>query len=109
MVHIGKEIEKRVQELNLSITELGEKINTVRSNIYDIYDRKTIDTGLLLKISEVLQFDFFKFYISPDYKLDEINKMKKQTEELLQENVYLKKINALLEEQVKNLKSQKTD
>lgn len=30
--------------------------------MYDIFRRKSIDTALLQKISEVLEFDFFRFY-----------------------------------------------
>ena len=61
-VHIGKKIEERMKELRMSPAFLAEKINTTRQNIYGIFRRKSIDTDLLLKISDVLDHDFFALY-----------------------------------------------
>lgn len=62
MVHIGQKIEEMVHELNMPITEFASKINKSRTVVYDIFTRQTIDTGLLYKISEALQHNFFKLY-----------------------------------------------
>ena len=41
---------------------LARKLNCNRTNIYKIFNRSTIDTELLLKISNVLQHNFFEEY-----------------------------------------------
>ena len=65
MIAIGEYIKKVLKEKGISVTEFGKRINTHRRNIYDIFERKSIDTGLLQKISEVLEHNFFQYYI-PD-------------------------------------------
>jgi len=63
-LHIGEHIKERAKELRIGATELGKLINTSKQNIYGIYKRRTIDTGLLKNISEALNYDFFKLYAS---------------------------------------------
>ena len=63
MIAIGEYIKKVLKEKGMSVTDFGKRINTHRRNIYDIFERKSIDTGLLQKISEVLEHDFFQYYI----------------------------------------------
>ncbi len=62
MVHIGQKIQELVYELNIPISEFASRINKSRTVAYDIFTRETIDTGLLYKISEVLEYNFFKLY-----------------------------------------------
>jgi len=61
-LHIGECIKKRATELRIGATELGNLINTSKQNIYGIYKRRTIDTGLLKKLSAALDYDFFDLY-----------------------------------------------
>lgn len=65
---IGKQIEKVVREKRWSITEFAREINTNRNNVYHIFGRRNIETELLQRISNVLDFDFFQFYISDETK-----------------------------------------
>ncbi len=44
----------------LSVTAFAKKIHTSRRNVYMIFGRATIDTGLLARISKVLGHDFFR-------------------------------------------------
>jgi len=57
-IHIGEIIKKKVAERALSINALAKAINCDRTNIYKIYKRKSIDIELLIRISEVLKYDF---------------------------------------------------
>jgi transcriptional regulator with XRE-family HTH domain len=59
MLHIGQEIKKVMKERRMKVVEFARRISTDRNNVYDIYRRKSIDTDLLAKISETLQYDFF--------------------------------------------------
>jgi transcriptional regulator with XRE-family HTH domain len=90
-IHIGNEIRSVFNERGLSISEFSRRIKTSRENVYSIFNRKTIDTGLLITISNVLDFDFFSIYVSfinptKDPEIDHLRK----------ENALLKEINELL-------------
>jgi hypothetical protein len=61
MVHIGQKIEELVRVKRFPIVEFARKINTTRNNVYNIFSRESIDTELLRKICEILEFDFFQF------------------------------------------------
>lgn len=64
MVEIGKIIERELRAKRYPIAEFARKLNTDRSNVYNIFRRNTIDTGLLEKIGEILEHDFFQYYIT---------------------------------------------
>jgi len=61
-IHIGKKIKEIWKISRLKGTEFASLINRDRQVIYDIFDRETIDTGLLQTISTVLEHDFFSYY-----------------------------------------------
>jgi hypothetical protein len=61
-MHIGEKIKARAKELRVGATELSHLIKTSKQNIYSIYQRKTVDTGLLQKLSKALEYDFFAYY-----------------------------------------------
>ena len=57
-VHIGHIIKEKFEESHLSMNDFASKIHRTRSTVYDIFNRKSIDIDLLLKISEVLEYNF---------------------------------------------------
>lgn len=61
-IFIGKSIEYELRTQERSVVWLARKLNCNRTNIYKIFNRSTIDTELLLKISNVLQRNFFEEY-----------------------------------------------
>lgn len=61
-IHIGQIIHERFKESGLSVAEFAARINRTRGTVYDIFSRKSIDTDLLITISDVLQYDFFQEY-----------------------------------------------
>lgn len=61
-MHIGKEIRKIVEARGIKPLWLAKEINTSRRNIYDIFDRADVNTGMLLKISKAVGFNFLSFY-----------------------------------------------
>jgi hypothetical protein len=61
-MHIGDKIKARAKELRIGPTELARKIKSSKQNVYGIYQRDTLDTGLLQKLSKALDFDFFAYY-----------------------------------------------
>ena len=58
-IHIGDIIKQRVMESPMTIKEFADRISCERTTVYDIFERKSIDSELLLKISEALNFDFY--------------------------------------------------
>ncbi len=63
-MRIGEKIKERAEELRIGPTELGRMIKTSKQNVYSIFERDSIDTLLLQKLSKALEFDFFSYYIS---------------------------------------------
>jgi len=60
-IHIGKLIHDKLKEDGRSVSWLAKKIHCKRDNIYKIFDRTSVDTALLLRISFVLKTDFFAY------------------------------------------------
>jgi len=57
-IHIGALIKRKVLESSMTIQEFADRIHRDRTTVYDIFKRKSVDTEILVKISEVLCFDF---------------------------------------------------
>ena len=60
--HIGKLIKAELVEQGRSITWLAKQLGCSRQNAYKILNRKWIYTDLLLKICDILDYDFFKCF-----------------------------------------------
>ena len=61
-MHIGKIIRQKVKEQNKTSVWLAEQLSYSRTNVYKLYDKKSIDTDVLFRISAILDFDFFSLY-----------------------------------------------
>lgn len=116
-VHIGHKIKEVVHDTNISVKEFSSKINKSRTVVYSIFERRTVDTELLKKISEVLKHDFFQYYCAEGISIareaevfyskqnptfvelqNELQTCKKELFEMKEKYELLKKINKLLEE-----------
>lgn len=60
--HIGKLIKTALVEQGRTITWLAKQLGYSRQNAYKILNRKWIYTDLLLKICDILDYDFFKCF-----------------------------------------------
>lgn len=65
---IGQLIEEKVKASKIEVTTFAKAINKERSNVYDIFKRDSIDTDLLKKIGQVLNYDFFQDLLEPETK-----------------------------------------
>jgi len=61
-IHIGILIKNKLKEDQHSVSWLAEMIHCKRSNIYKIFDKQSIDTAQLLRISLALETNFFSCY-----------------------------------------------
>ncbi|HXB39812.1 MAG TPA: hypothetical protein VNZ49_04670 [Bacteroidia bacterium] len=99
-IHIGKKIKEIVDQFRYSITEFAGLINKSRTVAYDIFERDTLDTGLLQQISKVLNHNFFRYY---NHDIQSLSKEEK--------SVYMSQLEliASLSEEIKSLRKQLTD
>lgn len=108
MIHIGEEIQELLRKKRMKVVDFSRKIDTNRNNSYDIFSRKSIDTNLLLKISEVLEFDFFRLYSIPISQNKLVHQMVdplealKDHEDLKRKLEKLEKENQSLNERIKD-------
>ena len=119
MKHIGEIIKQYLSENKISVIEFSKKINRSRASVYNIFEKDSIDTSILLNISKALNHNFFQ-YFNEDYhileeeraqylktteatkKLNlEVLEYKKELMELKEKYELQKKINNLLEEKIK--------
>jgi hypothetical protein len=110
MMEIGHKIKEVFDGQNMKLTDFADELGTVRQNVYRIFKKRHLDTGLLLKISQVLNHNFFQYYVpntqQPDpQQLIEIKKLaiegaefQRQLELAKKEIDYLRKIIKLMEE-----------
>ena len=123
-IHIGQLIKARLEETGMKKSEFARRINRSSQNVYDIFQRKSIDTDLLATISHILECNFFEPFTAA-YQLgqshvqvademaqrygstanmlvaltlteQDISMCRERTEQLAKEIVYLSEINALL-------------
>lgn len=108
-VEIGHKIKEVFDHQNIKLTDFADELGTVRQNVYRIFKKRHLDTGLLLKISQVLNHNFFQYYVAPSENgvmdSEEVKKLSQERSEASQqldlakkEIEYLRKIIKLMEE-----------
>jgi len=65
-IKIGERIEEVVKSKRIQVPELAKALGTERSNIYNIFRRRSIDTDLLKKIGQYVEYDFFQDLLEPE-------------------------------------------
>jgi transcriptional regulator with XRE-family HTH domain len=106
-IEIGQKIKEIFDNRQIKLTDFADELGTVRQNVYRIFKKRHLDTGLLLKISQVLNHNFFQYYVADpteitDEKIkllkSETSDYQKQLELSRKEIDYLRKIIKLMEE-----------
>lgn len=64
-IHIGQEIEARINQLNITASEFARRIDTSKQNVNRILKKESIDTATLQRYCEVLDFNFFTLFCPP--------------------------------------------
>ena len=62
MVIIGREIKDELKRQHRTVVWLAEQLSCNRSNVYKIFNKTSIDTHELMRISRILNRDFFELY-----------------------------------------------
>ena len=61
-LHIGNLIKEELEKQERTVSWFARKLCCDRSNVYKLFKRSTIDTELLLRVSKILNYDFFELY-----------------------------------------------
>ena len=62
MIPIGRLIQEKLKEQNRTVVWLSQQMPCRRENLYKIFRKDNIDTEVLLRISQILHYDFFRYY-----------------------------------------------
>lgn len=62
MIHVGKMLKEYFDSLprKYTVSWLASMLNCDRTNIYNIFQRSSVDTHLLVRISIILEHNFFQ-------------------------------------------------
>jgi plasmid maintenance system antidote protein VapI len=63
-IHIGSAIKEELNRQGRTTVWLAEQLCCHRTNLYNIYEKRSIDTGVLLRICRIMHYDFFKLFSS---------------------------------------------
>lgn len=58
-IHIGNLVKEELQRQGRTARWLAVQLHTNRTNVYDIMKRKNIDPAMLMRLSEILEYNFF--------------------------------------------------
>lgn len=109
-VEIGHKIKEVFDNRNMKLTDFADELGTVRQNVYRIFKKRHLDTGLLLKISQVLNHNFFQYYVATSESssleqnqqfkklMSDVSESQRQLDLAKKEIDYLRKIIKLMEE-----------
>jgi hypothetical protein len=73
-MHIGQRIKEVLEQRQMPVTWLAKEINCERTNVYNIFARKDINTGLLTKLGIILEHNFFKELSDEFSKTEKVKK-----------------------------------
>lgn len=61
-MHIGNRIKEVMKERKMSVVAFSRQLGCSRTNTYKLFEHYSIDTMQLLRISRILDHDFFEEY-----------------------------------------------
>ena len=61
-LHIGHLIQTQLKADQRSVGWLSREIGCTRNNVYKIFNKASLDSDLLLRVSKAMQFNFFRYY-----------------------------------------------
>ena len=61
-IHIGHLIREQLRKDQRSASWLAREIHCSRNHVYKIFNKSSLDSNLILKISKAMHFNFFRYY-----------------------------------------------
>ena len=59
-MHIGKCIKQKLIEQGRTTSWLAQQLSYNSTTMYKIYEKSSLDTLMLLRISRIMEYDFFQ-------------------------------------------------
>lgn len=103
-LHIGHLIKSVFDASGITVSEFARRIYCERTNVYKIFNRRSIDVELLVKISEILNHNFLADVMNHHgFETKTVNKLSLNItfDDISEENI------AVLAKTIKSLKSSK--
>lgn len=63
-VHIGLMIWKEMKQKNISVSDIAAALEISKTKAQEMLNNSTIDIHSLVRISEILKYNFFRYYES---------------------------------------------
>lgn len=60
-IHVGELIRERLKEEGKSVVWLAQELGCHRTNVYNIFEKNSLDTNILRRVSIVMQHNFFDY------------------------------------------------
>jgi len=99
-VHIGLMIWKELKRKNISVSDIAASLGISKTKMQELLNTATIDILMLVRISEILNYNFFSYYESGKvFSKMELQERKRLTAEV-------ERLKALLNEKNKALELQ---
>lgn len=61
-IHIGHIIREQLRKDQRSASWLAREIHCTRNHVYKIFNKPSLDSNLILKISKTMHYNFFQYY-----------------------------------------------
>ena len=61
-MHIGNILRERLKAEGKSVVWLARELGCHRTNVYNLFDKYSLDNMLLERLSIILDYDFFELY-----------------------------------------------
>lgn len=59
-MHLGERIRTVIKQKHMSVVQVSRELSCERTNLYNVFERKDVNTELLQRLCVVLDYDFFK-------------------------------------------------
>ena len=59
-IHFGLLIKEKLEERGMSVAKFAKAIHCSRTNVYNIFERESLDVKQLILISKILEYDFIR-------------------------------------------------
>lgn len=113
-IHIGKLIQKRMSECNVDIDRACNFLKVSEEDIKDMFDRKSLESELLLHWSKLLEYDFFRIYsqhliLYAPQDINKTNREKNTSLPVFKKNIYTHEVIMYLLELIESGRKNKRD
>jgi len=61
-MHIGSILQQKLKEQGKTVVWLATELGCHRTNVYNLFDKYSIDTQLLQRLCIIMHYNFFSLY-----------------------------------------------